>query len=89
MKSDSESKPASPDRFRLVLYLAITLAFGAFFYTVLSNKNSRYNQRLEQSGARIDNRMQMMRRSYLQQDSVFRHEQDSLARIEQQQPSSK
>ena len=92
---DTESTATQPkteilssSAFRIAIYVSITLAFTAFFWTVLSNKNSRYSQRLQQSDARISNRMDMMRKSYLQQDSLFRAEQDSLQRLERQQQSS-
>ena len=67
---------------RFWMYISLTLAFVIFFGVVLSNKNSRYNQRLEQSDTRISTRMQMMRENYLRQDSIFRV-QDSIRKVEE------
>ncbi len=67
---------------RFWMYVSVSCAFLLFFAVVMNNKNSRYNQRLEQSGGRISTRMQMMRENYLRQDSIFRHEQDSLKKLD-------
>ncbi|MFN8367502.1 MAG: hypothetical protein U0Y96_09750 [Candidatus Kapaibacterium sp.] len=81
---NSESKK----KFALWAYASIAILAFAFFYSVLTNKNSRYSQRLEQYENRVSNRQQLMREYYLKQDSLFRREQDSLNKLEQQQKAN-
>jgi uncharacterized protein HemX len=62
-------------RVRILVYVLAFLGFGIFFTVVLTNKESRYNRRMDQMDTRRSTRMSMMRENYKRADSIFKEEQ--------------
>ncbi|MFM7773704.1 MAG: hypothetical protein ACKOB6_05770 [Candidatus Kapaibacterium sp.] len=73
--TSAASSAFASSRVRILVYMLAFLGFGIFFTVILSNKESRYNRRMEQMDTRRSTRMSMMRENYLRADSVFREEQ--------------
>lgn len=67
-------------RVRVVLYALTFLGFALFFSMILTNKDSRYNRRMEQMDTRRSTRMSMMRENYKRADSIFKEEQKRMAK---------
>jgi hypothetical protein len=72
----------SNNRLRFYVYVVLVVSFISFFAVILSNPNSRYNMRLQQTETRISTRMQTMREGYLKRDSIFRAESDSIRKLD-------
>lgn len=79
----------SSGRVRVLVYILAFAGFALFFASVLMNKESRYNRRIDQMDTRRSTRMSMMRQNYVRSDSIFKEEQKRMRDAEKLQGGAK